>query len=444
MAGSAAPPDAALQRSMERNLGLLGWWWWLRFFWLGEAIFVVYLIEEHGFSLGQVLFFEAAYAASVLLTEIPSGILADRFGRRRVLLAAGLVFILGLVTFGLGQGLLLLVIAYAAFGVSDAAFSGADQALLYDTLEPLGRTEEFEPKLGRFNALVMGGFAAMTVGGSLMVRWTPLVTPILLSAALTLPSLWLVLKMVDPPHRRGRSSVRSIGTGALRRIATTRSMWSVVLINGVSTVAISLMAILQQPLLIKFGFPVWSLGVFVAAQLLVGAGAAWIAGAAGLRIGLPRLFLVVPVISSLSLLAGVSDWPWMYAFFMLPAAGYHLVFTNASGFLSRRVGEGERATVISTASMVSSSATVVVTPAIGVLVDGSSLNAGLIAASLGLTAVALIAYVAWSTTGDTERDPNEPPARTPEHEFTIASTPAPDGTGADDSVPPFVFPRGRP
>ncbi len=439
------PVDAELRRAMDRNISLLGWWWWLRFFWLGEAIWVIYLTEEHGLSLGEVLFFEAAYAASVLVTEIPSGILADRFGRRRVLLISGVVFIGGLLTFGLGEGLLLLLLAYGAFGVSDAALSGADQALLYDSLEPNGRTEEFEPKLGRFNALVMAGFAIMTVGGSLMVRWTPLSTPILLSAVLTVPSLLLVMRMTDPPRRRGRSSVRAIGVGALKRIATTRAMWSVVLINGVSTVAISLMAILQQPLLIKFGFPVWSLGAFVAVQLLIGAAGAWVAGAAGLRLGLHRLFLFVPLISSLSLLAGISDWPWMYAFFLLPGAGYHLVYTNASGFLSRRVTEQERATVISTASMVSSSATVAVTPVIGLLVDGSSLDTGLLVASLGLAAVALLAYVAWRTSGDTTRDPAVPPDGAP-RATSAPDEPAPPAEAplTDEGVPTFVFPRRRP
>jgi len=394
-----------LERSMERNLRLLGWWWWLRVFWLGEAIWVVYLTEEHGLTLGQILLFEAAYAGTVLLTEVPSGILADRFGRRRVLLAAGLLFMVGLVTFGLGEGLLLLIAAYAAFGISDAAISGADSAMLYDSLQPLGRTGEFEPKLGRLNASLMGGFAGMTVVGSLMVRWTPLSTPILLSALLMIPSLFFVMQMREPPRSGGHSSLRSIGSGALKQILTTRSMWSVVLLNTVTTLAIVLMAIVQQPVLLSFGLPVWSLGIFVAVQMLVGAGGSYIAGGVGERLGLRPVFLFVPLISSLSLLAGVSDWPWMYAFFMLPAAGFHLVFPHASGFLARRVDEGERATVISMASMVASAATVVVTPALGLLVDRASLDAGLIAASLGLATLGLLAYLAWVTSGDTRRDP---------------------------------------
>jgi MFS family permease len=394
-----------LERSMERNLRLLGWWWWLRVFWLGEAIWVVYLTEKHGLTLGQVLLFQAAYAGTVLLTEVPSGILADRFGRRRVLLAAGLLFMVGLVTFGLGEGLLLLIAAFAAFGISDAAISGADSAMLYDSLQPLRRTGEFEPRMGRLNASLMAAFAGMTVAGSLMVRWTPLSTPILLSALLMIPSLFFVMKMREPPRSGGHSSLRSIGSGALKQILTTRSMWSVVLLNTVTTLAFVLMAIVQQPVLLSFGLPVWSLGIFVAIQMLVGAGGSYIAGWMGKRLGLRPVFLFVPLISSLSLLAGVSDWPWMYGFFMLPAAGFHLVFPHASGFLARRVGEGERATVISMASMVASTATVMVTPALGLLVDRASLDAGLIAASLGLATLGLLAYLAWVTSEDTKRDP---------------------------------------
>ena len=51
--------DPALQHSMERNLRLLSWWWWSRWFWLGEGVWVVYLKEEHGITVGQVLLFEA-------------------------------------------------------------------------------------------------------------------------------------------------------------------------------------------------------------------------------------------------------------------------------------------------------------------------------------------------------------------------------------------------
>jgi len=418
---------------MERNLRLLNWWWWSRWFWLGEGIWVVFLLEERGVTLGQVLLFEGVWAGTVLLMEVPSGVAADRFGRRPVLLLAGVVGAAAMFTFGLGGGLIVLLAAYAGLGITDASFSGAESALLYDTLEPLERTDEFEPRLGRLNALIMAGFAGMTVTGSLMVRWTPLATPILLSGALTLPSLLLMWKMTEPPRRLDRSSLRAIGGAALGRVLRTRSMWAVVLLNTVATLAIIFMAILQQPVLLNLGFPAWSLGIFIAGQMLVGAAASWLAGAVGARAGLRWLFLVVPLASSLALLAGIPDVAWLYALFLFPAAGFHLMFPHTSGFLSRRVTERERATVVSISSMVASATSMVVTPSLGLVVDRASLDTALLCASLGLTALTLLAYLAWATAGDVRRDP--PTAPVSDDVLDIGFERAPLGAGRAGDTP---------
>jgi MFS family permease len=404
----ATTTDAAIRAPMERNLRLLGWWWWSRWFWLGEGIFVVFLLEEHGITVGQVLLFEAVWAATVLLVEVPSGILADRFGRKRLLLFAGVVSIAGFLFFGLGAGLLVLV-GYIGFGMADATYSGADSALLFDTLEPLERTDEFEPRLGRLNGLIMAGFAGMTIAGSLMVEWTSLRFPILLSAALTAPSLLIMWRVTEPRARGGQASIRAIGGAAIARLFTSRSMWSVVLFQVVVTEAIILMATLQQPVLLAHGAPIWSLGIFIAAQMLLGAAGSWLAGPVSERLGLHVLFIVVPLASALSLLAGASDMPWTYALFVFPAAGFHLIFPHASGFLARRVTERERATVISLASMFASATSVAVTPLLGLLVDRRGLDTAFIVAGLSFAALSLVAYLAWVTSGDTSRDPAEPP-----------------------------------
>ena len=43
-----ASPSDAVQADMAQNLRILPWWWVLRWMWLGEAIWVIYLIEERG------------------------------------------------------------------------------------------------------------------------------------------------------------------------------------------------------------------------------------------------------------------------------------------------------------------------------------------------------------------------------------------------------------
>ena len=68
---------------MRRNLRLLPWWWVLRWAWLGEGIWVIYLTDTRGLTLGQALLFEAVFSAVVIATELPTGMVADRPVRAR-------------------------------------------------------------------------------------------------------------------------------------------------------------------------------------------------------------------------------------------------------------------------------------------------------------------------------------------------------------------------
>ena len=403
------PGDRTLRPSIEGNLNKLSWWWWSRWVWLGEGIWVIYLIEGHGFSVGQVLLWEAIAAVTVLLVEVPSGMLADRFGRRRVLLGAGVVSIGCFLLFGLGAGVLLLA-AYAAIGVVEASYSGADSAMLYDTLDSLDRSDEFEPRLGRLNGSLMLGFVAFTAIGSLIVPFTSLRFPILLSALLTLPSLVLMWRIDEPPRKGGHAGIAAIGGAALRRLLSTRSMWSVTLLQGVTATSFLLMAVLQQPVLLSHGTPTWAIGGLIAGQMALGAGASWVAGWVGRRLGLNTLFLLVPVAACLSLLAGALDTAWTYGLFIFPSAAFHLVFPYSSAFLSRRVSEQERATVLSLASMAASAIAVTALPLLGEIVDRRGLDAGLVVAAVALSTISLLAYLAWVTSGDTQRHAAGAPA----------------------------------
>ena len=74
--------DDAARRALERNLRILPWWWATRWIWLGEAIWVIYLTTDRGLTLGEVLLFQAVYSAVVIAGEVPTGMMADRWGRR--------------------------------------------------------------------------------------------------------------------------------------------------------------------------------------------------------------------------------------------------------------------------------------------------------------------------------------------------------------------------
>ena len=150
---------------MERSLRLLPYWWVLRYAWLGEAIWFVYLVETRGLTVGQALLFDAVFFSSLLLSEVPTGVVADRYGRRISMLSGSLLLSAGFIVFALADVLPVLLSAYVLFGIGSALMSGADDAYLFDALRAVGRVREFPAVAGRLNALMTLAIAGFTVIG---------------------------------------------------------------------------------------------------------------------------------------------------------------------------------------------------------------------------------------------------------------------------------------
>ncbi len=394
-----------VQAAMERNLRLLPWYWVLRWVWLGEAIWVIYLIEERGLTIGQVLLFGAAFSAAAVVAEVPTGIFADRYGLRNSLILASAVITVAFLGFGLSTTIPALLASLVLFGLGEAFMSGADSALLFNTLQRLGRGEEFTRRIGRMGGIQTAAVAVFTVGGGLMVRWTSLATPIVLSAVCTLPALLLAFLLVEPPREVERAGFFALGGQALRRVMRAPSMWAVILLLAVAEIGIMLMFTTQQPVVLNYGVPVWSLGLFVGAALLLSSAGSWWAAPIGQRLGLGPTLISMALLCSVTLLGGASGMIWLYPLFVMPAVGMNVLYPHVTDFLSRRVPDSQRATVLSIGSLVARLGGLLSAVLLGTLVDRSGLGGGLAVASVVLTVLALAAYVIWARSGDTQLEP---------------------------------------
>ncbi|PKN79660.1 MAG: hypothetical protein CVU47_10295 [Chloroflexi bacterium HGW-Chloroflexi-9] len=403
---ASSPPRSA----MQRNLRLLPWWWVFRWAWLGEGIWVLYLTRERGLTLGQVLLFEAVFAAVVVLGEVPTGMLADRFGRRASLILGSVIVILGFLAFGLSPFIGVLLLAYALFGFSETLFSGADSAMLFDSLKGEGREDEFTAWNGRLNALLLGAIAAWTVIGSVMVRWTPLTTPILLSAALSLPAIVLAWRMHEPPRDDERHSYLQTGRLALSGVARSVALRSVIVLMALTTFSIALVGVTQQIMVVNAGMPLWSVGLFVALQMALAAFGSAVADRFGRWLTLRRTFLLMPLLSTLALLAVIPGSIWLYPLFIFPAFGWNVMWPHFADYLSRRAPDSLRATTISVASVVASAGSILVTPVVGLGVDRLGMATALTLTSLVYATAVLVAYLAWRRAGDLLARPNGVPA----------------------------------
>jgi MFS family permease len=126
LAGSEA--QQLLQRNIPGSM-------WLRFFYVFGIVMplIVPLFQRKGLDMQEIFALQTIFALAMLVSEVPSGYLADVFGRRNIILA-------GSIAAGLGHSQLLFADSFAALviyeftlGIGASLLSGADLALLYDT-----------------------------------------------------------------------------------------------------------------------------------------------------------------------------------------------------------------------------------------------------------------------------------------------------------------------
>ncbi len=102
------------------------------------------LFLDHGLTLEQFGLLNFIWAASIVLLEVPSGALADTLGRRNLLIAAGVLMVAEmslLLAAPLGGSALtfwFFALNRLCSGAAEAAASGADEALAYDSLRAAG------------------------------------------------------------------------------------------------------------------------------------------------------------------------------------------------------------------------------------------------------------------------------------------------------------------
>ncbi len=104
----------------------------------------------------------AIYSAVIFLVEIPSGYLADLFGRKKAIIT-GLSFgLVGFFIYSFSYGFVGFLLAELALGIGEAFVSGSDSAMLYDTLLQRKKQKQYTKYEGRITG--MGNFAEALAG----------------------------------------------------------------------------------------------------------------------------------------------------------------------------------------------------------------------------------------------------------------------------------------
>jgi MFS family permease len=136
-------------------------------------IFTV-LFLDLGLSIGEFAALNVVWAITIVLLEVPSGALADQFGRRPLIVAAGWLMVaemavLCLMPVGNHDVVLwLFVLNRVLSGAAEAAASGADEALAYDSLPEAERPVLWPRLMAQLSRAMAIGFIITSISGGLL------------------------------------------------------------------------------------------------------------------------------------------------------------------------------------------------------------------------------------------------------------------------------------
>lgn len=163
-------------------------------------IWVVYLVEMRGLSLTQVSILDAPFFLVTILAEVPTGAIADTFGRKTSMAIGAFLYAGAMLVFGLADTFPLLVLSYLLWALSNSFVSGADSAFLYDSLRAMGEEGEYTKVAGRSLAWGQGSAAAASLLGAPLAVVVDLSLPILASALFGFFAFLVALTLREPPR----------------------------------------------------------------------------------------------------------------------------------------------------------------------------------------------------------------------------------------------------
>ncbi len=352
-----------------------------------SAVLIPFFTQWGNVSLTQALLLQSWFMLCVFLLEVPTGAVADYFGRKYSLALSGFFAVLGVLIYGSIPRFEIFLLGEAILALSYALMSGADSAILYDTLKAAGKEHQSKKLFGYVHAAQMLGIMVSGPLGSIIASLFGLNAPMLFTAVPFLIAALIALSMKEPNRFEHISESRRylhIMKQGFLYLYTHKKLRVIALDAVIVTCAAFFSIWLYQPLLIKMSVPIVYFGYIHAAiavcQIGVASNFTRFEGLFGSEQAFMRFTAVITGIAFL-IVALIPSIVTLLIFVML-AGGFGLTrLEYMSAFMHRFIPSPQRATVISSVSMLRRILMVFLYPMVGFLAD-RSLTVALIAVSL--------------------------------------------------------------
>ncbi|MGF1677838.1 MAG: MFS transporter [Candidatus Methylacidiphilales bacterium] len=345
-------------------------------------VFAIFFID-HGLTMGQFALLNVVWAMVIVLAEVPFGALADRIGRRPLVVAAGVVMVLEmavLMAAPVGNPALafwFFLLNRILSGVAEALASGADEALAYDSLTEEGRETRWAGVMKQMMSWQSAAFfVAMLTGGVVydagflnrIFEWAgtgwvldstqTLKIPVVLTLITSVAGVVLAWMMQEPARHVERMEGEVVDSWSqVRRtclwVMGHRAVLALILMGLLFDSTVRMMITLGSEYFRFIQYPEAAFGVLGALSaslgFISGSLGKWLVGNRGRGVN----FLVLGAVGAFGLTGVALGLPYVgYVFWMVLMIGFGLLNFFISTYLNAETPSEVRATVLSVRSMI--------------------------------------------------------------------------------------------
>jgi MFS family permease len=359
---------------------------------------IIIFFQDLGLSYSEIFWIFTIGAVFSFFIEIPTGIFADLYGKRKSIILSKLFIACAFLAFGFADSFITLLLANVVYEVGKSFRSGTETAFVFDYLKESNQekkystikaNQKFYARISESIATAVGGFIATLFGFNMVFLIAAI--PATLNFLQTLT--WAHIKEHDglksfaETLRFARTAIKDILLHKdIRRIVLNILMYSSLLAAVLPFV---------QPYMVDAGIPLESFGLVYTTFLILVAFLVRYVSKLEDAFGSIRIINVVTLLSCIPLLIlgfGFTSLFGVILFFLLIMVE-NLRSPIANALFHETISSDNRATMGSILELFKTAGTLIILPAVGYIADWYSMYTALLILGLLLCVTAVMLWI---------------------------------------------------
>lgn len=332
---------------------------------------IVLFFQENGLSMTEIMILQALYSIAIILLEIPTGYLADFYGRRKVMIGSSIFLTLGMTIYSFGTDFWSFLIAETVWALGVALFHGTDSAMFYDTLNDLGSENSYQRLWGKANSYTLiSGAIASILGGIIAEYGLRLTVQGMVPILILLVPISISLKEPQKHREVTDKHLEEIRQSIYISFKKKTDLRFLILYSALIITLTKSAFWIYQPYFEVSGLNLAYFGLVFAGFNIVAAAVSRYAHLIENRIGRKNSLLYLTVLTSIGfLLMGYIVFFFSFIFALLHQIVRGFREPIISGYINELVESNRRSTILSVEHMSSSLLYALIIPFIGLYTD---------------------------------------------------------------------------